>query len=192
MYNTFDFFFIQIFYFCLFVVFFSPSLVLNHIPLVLMTMRRRWTWIFIAGIVFAIIIYKNTIVHPYLLADNRHYVFYIWNKFYGHFTIARYAMIPIYVFALILLGHAIENKSAGFILVYSVCMIVSIALQQLIELRYFIIPFIILRLHTSVVKSRWLVVELIFYIILNFIVFYLFATKEIFWSEYEHVQRLIW
>lgn len=77
-------------------------------------------------------------------------------------------------------------------LVYSACVIASIALQQLIEFRYFIIPFVVLRLNASVVKSRWLIVELIIYLLINGVVFYLFATKEIHWNDYEHVQRLIW
>lgn len=143
-------------------------------------------------ILFAVIIHENTIVHPYLLADNRHYVFYIWNKFYGRFAFARYAMAPVYVLAVIFIGHAIENKSAGFKLVYGVCVFISVALQQLIELRYFIIPFILLRLNASVVRSRWLVFELALYVALNALVFYLFATKEIYWDNYQHVQRLIW
>lgn len=119
-------------------------------------------------------------------------MFYVWNKFYGRYTFAPYIIIPAYLYAFVTMGHAIESKSAGFKLMFIICLIASIALQQLIELRYFLIPFMIFRLNISIVKTRWLLFELIFYILINAIVFYQFATKEIYWSEYDHVQRLIW
>lgn len=165
---------------------------MHYLTSSLKTFRSRWYLLLPMAVVAAIIIWKNTIVHPYMLADNRHYVFYVWNKFYGRYYWARYAVIPIYMLALITLSHALANKSAGFILIYAAGTFVSIALQQLIELRYFIIPFLVLRLHVAAVKSRWILLELIFYCLVNAVVFYLFATKEIHWQNYDYVQRLIW
>lgn len=144
------------------------------------------------GFLFAAIIYKNTIVHPYLLADNRHYVFYVWNKFYGKYWWAKYSMIPMYLISLIILYYSISVRSAGFKLLFTLCTIVVIGLQQLIEIRYFIMPYLIVRLSMTSVKFRLLLLELIMHCLLNAIVFYLFTTKEIYWNDYKSVQRIIW
>lgn len=91
-----------------------------------------------------------------------------------------------------MLYHSISVRSAGFQLVYVLCTIVSIALQQLIEIRYFIIPFLIARLSITSVKFKFLILELIIYLIINSLVFYIFFTKEIYWKDYKDIQRLIW
>lgn len=155
-------------------------------------LRRYWHLWILAGILSLIVIYANTIVHPYLLADNRHYLFYMWNKFYGRYWWFKYAMAPIYLISLTVLYQCISIRNAGFQILYTLCTIVSIALQQLIEIRYFILPFMIARLSTSTVKFRLLILELIIYLIINSITFYLFSTKEIYWKDYDYVQRLIW
>jgi alpha-1,2-glucosyltransferase len=42
------------------------------------------------------IVYANTIVHPFLLADNRHYYFYIFRRVMSPWWV-RYALCPVYV-----------------------------------------------------------------------------------------------
>lgn len=138
-----------------------------------------------------ILIYKNTIVHPYMLADNRHYLFYVWNKFYGKYWWFKFVMVPLYLVCILILYNSTLIGSAGFRLMLTICTM-PITLQKLIEIRYFIIPFLITRLTITSVKFKLLILELIFYICINFIVFYLFSTKEIYWVDYDHVQRLIW
>lgn len=171
---------------------FAPSVVITHLSVTLRSLVSRWYLTVLATIGAAAIVYSNTLVHPYLLADNRHYTFYVWNKFYGRYHLARYAIVPAYIFAATLCYHAVNNKSAGFKLMYGICATVAIALQRMIEVRYFLIPFLVLRLHTAPIRLRWLLIELIFYALLNAGAFYVFATKEIYWSNYDFVQRLIW
>lgn len=157
-----------------------------------MTLKKHWIFSAFVTILFATVIYKNTIVHPYMLADNRHYLFYIWNKFYGRYWWFRFIMAPFYLLSIIIVHHSISTRSDGFKLIYGLCTIASIALQQLIEIRYFIIPFLILRLSINSVKFKLVILELVMYLTINAIVFYLFATKEIYWKDYDYVQRLIW
>lgn len=156
------------------------------------TLKRRWYFVPPIALLLAFIIHQNTIVHPYLLADNRHYMFYVWNKFYGKYQWAKYSVIPIYILAFIILSQSISNRSAGFKLMYCICTIVAISLQKLIELRYFLIPFLLLRLNANTIKLKWLFFEFFIYLCVNAVVFYLFTTKEIFWKDYDYVQRLIW
>lgn len=182
---------LKVFYFGVFFLVFSPSIAFTYIKPTLQALRRHWTITIFAAIFSIILIYKNTIVHPYMLADNRHYLFYIWNKFYGRYWWFRFVMIPLYLVSIVILYHSISMRSAGFQLIFLVCTIVSIALQQLVEFRYFIIPFMIARISVSSVKFKFLILELLMYLIINIFVFYLFSTKEIYWKDYTQVQRLI-
>ncbi|KAH9328963.1 hypothetical protein KI387_001071, partial [Taxus chinensis] len=40
-----------------------------------------------------------SLAHPYLLADNRHYPFYIWRKFIHAHWLMKYLLIPLYVYS---------------------------------------------------------------------------------------------
>jgi alpha-1,2-glucosyltransferase len=132
-----------------------------------------------------------------LLADNRHYTFYIWNRFYARHPLAPYLPIPVYFVALLnicLILFAKRNRhSINFPLFYFVCTTASIALQKLIEIRYFILPFLVLRLlQKHSMPLKYLALEFVFNLTLNIITFYVFFTKEIRWSDYTDIQRLIW
>lgn len=167
-------------------------MLLTNIKEIIKSSCQNWCIIAIGTIVIAIIIKYNTIVHPYLLADNRHYTFYVWNKFYGKYALARYAVAPMYTLSLISLYTTINNQSAGFKLIFSICTFAAISFQQLIEIRYFIIPFLLIRLHTSQINSKHLFIEFLSFVLINAFVFVTFFSKEIYWSDYEQVQRLIW
>lgn len=167
-------------------------MLLTHIKETMKFACQKWYIVALGTIVIIMIVKFNTIVHPYLLADNRHYTFYVWNKFYGKYTLARYAIAPIYSLALILLYKSINNKSAGFKLIFSICTFAAISFQQLIEIRYFIIPFLLIRLNTSQMKSKYLFLEFSSYMLINAFVFLTLFSKEIYWSDFEQVQRLIW
>ncbi|XP_055305543.1 putative Dol-P-Glc:Glc(2)Man(9)GlcNAc(2)-PP-Dol alpha-1,2-glucosyltransferase [Sitodiplosis mosellana] len=182
----------QIFYYSIFFAIFAPSITFKYMAPTLRILRRYWIFWILTAILSLIVIYANTNVHPYLLADNRHYLFYIWNKFYGRYYWFKYAMVPLYLISMTVLYQCISIRSAGFQILYTLCTIVSIALQQLIEIRYFILPFMIARLFASSVKFRFLILELLTYLIINSITFYLFSTKEIYWKDYDFIQRLIW
>lgn len=179
-------------YFSLFFILFSPGILLTNFKGILKLLSKKYHIFIGLAIVLAVIIKFNTIVHPYLLADNRHYIFYLWNRFYGKYTIARYIVIPIYLIGFAAIWKILENKSSGFIIFFIISLFLTNALQQLIELRYFIIPYLILRLNSNKIKLKYLVLELIFYILINAGTFYIFFTKEIIWSDYKDFQRLIW
>ena len=44
-----------------------------------------------------VLIYRFTMIHPFILADNRHYTFYLWNKGLKHRFI-QLSMVPIYFY----------------------------------------------------------------------------------------------
>jgi alpha-1,2-glucosyltransferase len=55
------------------------------------------TYIFIALVTTLIIIKYNTIVHPFTLADNRHYMFYVFRYTILRHPLIRYLLAPIYL-----------------------------------------------------------------------------------------------
>ena len=83
--------------------FFALNLVLGF-PACLEMEVRRLSWkawaalVLIFGLGFGYVIHRYTMVHPYILADNRHYTFYIWAKLLRHAPI-RYGLSPLYAVA---------------------------------------------------------------------------------------------
>lgn len=47
----------------------------------------------------AAIIWRLSPVHKFMLADNRHYTFYIWRKFFLRHRFAKFVPLPMYLFA---------------------------------------------------------------------------------------------
>lgn len=152
-----------------------------------------------AGITsMALVVRYNTIVHPFTLADNRHYMFYIFRILLRHPSI-KYGVIPVYYFGASLcisaLGHPsrkdTENKNrddsqssphtpksrniadeskhpepslqqsssltddeedistnrTAFTLVFLLATALSLITAPLVEPRYFILPWVIWRIH---------------------------------------------
>lgn len=123
----------------------------------------------IATFLAATIVHYNTIVHPFTLADNRHYVFYVFRILLRHPAI-RYLATPAYVvlanFAIQALGStkpfqktdpkagrqiaksgSVGGNSASFVIIWLVTTALSLVTAPLVEPRYCIIPWIMWRLH---------------------------------------------
>ena len=140
--------------------------------------------------IMALIVHFNTVVHPFTLADNRHYMFYVFRILLRHPAI-KYAVIPVYYFSSILCISALgrppndespnggqakpsasytkrdgePNKSqshpstssqaqpgkqgngTAFTLVFLISTSLSLITAPLVEPRYFIVPWLIWRLH---------------------------------------------
>lgn len=155
--------------------------------------KERLIFIFLTGVCIVVVKW-NTLVHPYLLADNRHYVFYIWQRFYHRYAWFRYAMCPVYVVALMTMQQGLKHLRFSFKIMFWLAVVLALCFQRLLEFRYFLIPFVLFRLNTRpTAKSRlfyWL--ELGFYIVLNALTFYIFLNKEIKWKDFKEPQRIIW
>ena len=55
-------------------------------------------WV-VASAACAVLLDRFTIVHPFILADNRHYTFYIWARLLGPWPVLRMGLAPAYVAA---------------------------------------------------------------------------------------------
>lgn len=107
-------------------------------------------------------------IHPFLLADNRHYTFYATRILFFQHWLVRYVAIPIYIICgwltiAILGGKARPRRGSvvatskgrvapdtvhvSWVLVWLISTALSLVTAPLIEPRYFIIPWLMWRLH---------------------------------------------
>jgi alpha-1,2-glucosyltransferase len=190
---------VQIFYFLGFSMFFSLStFVFNYKTVKGLTQFIGKNYKVILAVLLPVccLIVKNfSFEHRFLLADNRHFTFYIWSKFMRKYEFARYVVVPFYVTAAYLFYRNLvsNGKSLGWLIAYFVCTLTCLVPQELIEFRYFILPYFIYRL--NIVKLGWLeaTFEVAFNALINFLTIYVFLNKTFVWTDSpEQLQRFMW
>ncbi|ODH36723.1 hypothetical protein ACO22_02735 [Paracoccidioides brasiliensis] len=193
-----------------------------------------------------ITVHFNTVVHPFTLADNRHYVFYIFRILLRH-PLIRYLVTPIYfICAWAVLATFSANSPSGsetyapddssskssqspptkarendpprvrvsFVLIWLIASSLSLIMAPLVEPRYFLIPWVIWRLHVPPPSTRInglpngvgrefnrakllrylpLLLETAWYIVINVVTGYMFLYRGFEWpQEPGPVQRFMW
>lgn len=196
-------------------------------------------WVFTAFIILAgVVVRFNTIVHPFTLADNRHYMFYVFRILLRN-AVTKYGAVLVYMVSAWLsintLGtaeplqdeiNASKDKSqplveditscrASFLLVWIASTALSVITAPLVEPRYFIIPWLMWRLHVpwynykspnleekqkkkslvNLVKGHdhrlWL--ETLWFLAVNAVTGYMFLYRGYSWpQEPGKVQRFMW
>ncbi|XP_015124880.1 putative Dol-P-Glc:Glc(2)Man(9)GlcNAc(2)-PP-Dol alpha-1,2-glucosyltransferase [Diachasma alloeum] len=182
----------QLFYFTVFFSVFAWPYVLPQWRSFLQFVRKHWIITSVLLALFTTIVHNNTLVHPYLLADNRHYVFYVWNKIMGRYYLAKYLLVPIYGFSIYGLLACLQDLRYLSKVLYIVSISVILVPQLLLEPRYFVIPYVLLRLNMTEPKPWQLFMELITTALINFLQFYIFVTKSFYWTDQEGPQRISW
>lgn len=141
-----------------------------------------------------------TIVHPFLLADNRHYTFYIYKRILSH-PKSFILTVPVYHFSTwCVIDTLLENKlfslSPITVFTFLVAIFTTIIPSPLFEPRYYIIPVIFFRLFISPPHKSRLIrheIEFTWYFLVNCIYFIVFFSYEFKWaSEGDSIQRIIW
>ncbi|SJX65602.1 related to Alpha-1,2 glucosyltransferase ALG10 [Sporisorium reilianum f. sp. reilianum] len=97
---------------------------------------------------------RYTLEHAFLLADNRHYTFYLWRAFRRSYTLGsitihpRYAAVPLYALAYTAWSAALACRGRGArvsgVLFWLACA-ATLVPTPLIEVRYFLMPYVVLR-----------------------------------------------
>ena len=190
-------------------------------------------------------VHFNTVVHPFTLADNRHYVFYIFRILLRN-PVLKYAAVPIYSIcawaAVTALGNGCAHTADGsgkidmpisktpslvaegisqpirisFLLVYLSSTALSIITAPLVEPRYFILPWLIWRLHIEppplsrssswiqraggplgpvrrADRSTWLYLETLWFLLVNLGTCWAFLHRGFEWAqEPGRLQRFMW
>lgn len=192
----------QFFYLLGFTLFFSwphlisPSIVCNFLSNVRNIFRHpiKLLAFLLTILLMFFLIFKFTYVHKYLLADNRHYPFYVWRKLYGRHWTVKYALIPVYLYSGWGVHHLLSSRQ-HFLwhLVFVVCVAMVTVPQKLLEFRYFIMPYVMYRIHAPLASRLKLFLEAAFYAAINVATLYLFLEKPFHWPhEPQEVQRFMW
>lgn len=153
---------------------------------------KRWVFASCVLILLTVIVHFNTLVHPYMLADNRHYIFYFWNKLMGRYKQFKYLLVPVYSFTLYTMFHGFKHLRFATQVNYTFMISTVLIPQLLIEPRYFIIPYILYRLSIKKPKKWQIIAESATTLIVNFLQFYIFVNKVFYWDDQPYPQRISW
>uniref|UniRef100_A0A8C7VWQ3 Dol-P-Glc:Glc(2)Man(9)GlcNAc(2)-PP-Dol alpha-1,2-glucosyltransferase n=1 Tax=Oncorhynchus mykiss TaxID=8022 RepID=A0A8C7VWQ3_ONCMY len=184
----------QLFYFFSFALFFSsPTSLCYHRALrfIQNLKKQPLLYLLITGLCL-LLVWKFTFVHKYLLADNRHFPFYVWKRIFQKHEVVRFALIPAYVFAAWNFMDTLKSRSLFWSLAFLVCLLAATVPQKLLEFRYFIVPYLLYRLHMPLPSLTRLVLEFLFYTAVNTATLYIFINKTFQWPNSPAVQRFMW
>ncbi|KAL0280253.1 UNVERIFIED_CONTAM: hypothetical protein PYX00_001600 [Menopon gallinae] len=178
----------QVLYFLDFTAFMALPFFLHHV----ITKKKLVNFHFaiVLSALAVVLTEVNKLEHPYLLADNRHLAFYAWKRIFGH-DIMRRVVIPTYGIAAVILLELLSDCNFMFKVCLAFCISFNLSLQYLFEFRYFIIPFVMCRLHFRQDISVW--VEFAYFCVINAFTVYIFMNKPFHWASEPHAtQRFIW
>ncbi|KAK6334024.1 glucosyltransferase [Orbilia brochopaga] len=170
---------VQILYFSLFTVLSTPFIFLtNPITLIITTAKTLFgsplkaaTTAFFT-LLIAAAVHTFTYTHPFMLADNRHYVFYLWRRTVLTHPNAKYVGVPLYLLSSFLVYRAIGLKppplpaatrainpqsspvvstthTITFLLAFLAATAGTLVFAPLVEFRYFVVPWVMWRVHVG-------------------------------------------
>lgn len=150
--------------------------------------KKRVLVTILANIAMGLGVHFFTIHHPFLLADNRHYTFYIWRRVFRLHYVVPYLLCPLYL-ACGWAWFVRIGKSQKLLQAISVPLFAAptLLLSPLVEPRYFLIPYILLRAQIVDLPEWMNWVEAGYYAIINWITMYVFL-----YMEREGVGRFLW
>ncbi|XP_030071621.1 dol-P-Glc:Glc(2)Man(9)GlcNAc(2)-PP-Dol alpha-1,2-glucosyltransferase A [Microcaecilia unicolor] len=184
----------QLFYFFSFTLVFSFPYLLSpqKIANFLLSVWRQPVHYILLTLVSLLLVCKFTYVHKYLLADNRHYTFYIWQRIFQRHELVKYALVPGYIFAGWRFTDSLKSKSLFWNLMFFACIFVATVPQKLLEFRYFILPYLIYRLNVPLPSVPRQLLEAGLCVVVNALTVYLFLNKTFQWPGSEDIQRFMW
>lgn len=183
----------QILYFSAFSVMLSAPYALTRLLPFYELCKKHWAILAFAIVCVIGVIKSYTIAHPYLLADNRHFTFYIWRRIVTRTDEMPMYLAPIYIFGAFSVFYSLRRADLVFKMAFLVCIVINLAPLYLLEFRYFVIPFILQRLQIRPLNWWTLCLEMALFQGLNLATLALFLFQPFVWEhEPDQVQRFMW
>ncbi len=149
---------------------------------------RALLWAAVAAAAVA----RGTLAHPFLLADNRHYAFYIWRRVINRTPWARYALVPLYLHALRALRTALAHRHPLRALLLAGATAAVLVPAHLLEPRYFAFPMVAaLLLGRPRGGARALAAAVAAYAALDAALLYAFLARPFRWHD-GSTARFLW
>lgn len=136
-------------------------------------------------------VHSYSIAHAYLLADNRHYTFYLWRKVIQSHQSTKYLLVPLYVYSWFSIFRVLARPKI-WVLAFFLATAAVLVPAPLIEFRYYTIPFYFLMLHSHTVDVQSLVLIGLGYVVTNVFTMFMFLFRPFNWSHEPGKQRFIW
>lgn len=134
-----------------------------------------------------------SIAHPYLLADNRHYTFYLWRKVINPHWTMKYLLVPVYIYSWASICSILgKTQKRIWVLAYFLACSASLVPAPLIEFRYYTIPFYIFVLHSRITEDyKWAIMGVL-YVAVNIFTMSMFLFRPFHWDHEPGTQRFVW
>ena len=156
------------------------------------TAVQRVTALAIATAACAAVVHHSTYVHPYLLADNRHFTFYLWKDVLGPLGAWRAALAPVFcACGWLLCASLAVTQSALWIAGLAACTSLALIPAGLLELRYFTVPAFMVALHLPVPSRARIALQCCLFAAVNAVTIWLFAERPFRWPD-GSVARFMW
>lgn len=155
------------------------------------SLRGALFMIFVAVVTIGVI-YRFSPVHKFMLADNRHYTFYVWRKFFLKHKMAKFLPTPLYLFFGWRCWDELgRRRSSLWKLVYALAVCLVLIPSPLVEPRYYCVPFILLHLNTSNQSACQLWIVTAVYMAVNALTLYIFLYHPYTWVD-GSTARFMW
>lgn len=134
-----------------------------------------------------------SIAHPYLLADNRHYPFYLWRKVINAHWSSKYLLVPAYICSWLSIINILgKSQRKIWVLAYFLATAAVLVPAPLIEFRYFTTPIYFLMLHSQMNGRLSRLLVALLYIALNAFTMFMFLFRPFYWENETGKQRFVW
>jgi len=160
----------------------------------------RGPWLYHHGILAVVLllagflaVHFGTMEHPFLLADNRHYTFYVWRRIVKAHDAMPYVLVLVYAFSAMLWMRTLaRTRNALWILGWLIATSLTLVPSPLIEPRYFLVSYLLLRLYAPdpPFQLQWL--ELACHICINAVTMTVFCLYPFRWPREVGWQRFMW
>ncbi|CAK0787759.1 hypothetical protein CVIRNUC_010981 [Coccomyxa viridis] len=188
--------FMQVFYLLLFTVgcLAAVHLAPDRVQLAALHLRRAVRgghagkalrlWGSLAGIAWYCV-QHYTLAHPFLLADNRHYTFYLWKDFFAVHPGAKFTLLPMYLYSAWSVWHSLIEGSLPVVGVLGLCTASCLTLipAWLLDFRYFTVPFVMVLLHMKPPTRLQAGMTAGLFVLADAIVVYIFLLRPFKWHD---------
>jgi alpha-1,2-glucosyltransferase len=154
-----------------------------------------------------VVVSKFTYAHPFILADNRHYTFYLWRHVFARHQLVKFLLIPVYLISFAILSDSLcklDGRMSNFnwsllsasksLLWQTIFLLATAAVlvpTPLVEFRYYVIPILVAQLHDDSLTDVSLAMNCVANLVVNSVLGYVFLYRPYEWND-GSTARFMW
>ena len=149
--------------------------------------------VFALSLLTAFAMWRGSEPHPFVLADNRHYTFYLWRRVLDRYGVAgRVALSPLVAIAAVAVYQRLRKagRTSLWCIALALCTCVTLIPSPLLEFRYFTVPLLIVRTAITDAQTRSTWIDIVMFAFVNAVVLYVFVYRP--FDGVDGVARFMW